>query len=241
MRAVVQYLIFVIAVNVAANSAEPKLITQDELVRRTQEMFDAVAPGNAAPWQKYWAEDGMFFDEKGRNLDKRALVADITPLPNGYTGKIKVRNVKSRISDDTVVLSYDMDETMSIFGQYLSARFHATDTWLYRDGKWQIVAGQVFRYYEDPASINLDPKSLDRYIGTYELAPKLTMTITKEGGQLFSQREKRPKEILLAEAPGVFFRKGIEGRRLFRYAKNGSVEALIDRRNSQDIIWKKIK
>ncbi len=241
MRVVAQRLIFVIAVSMTAISAEPKQITQDELVRRTQEMFDAVAPGNAAPWQKYWAEDGMFFDEKGRNMDKKALVADVTPLPNGYSGNIKVTNVKSRISDETAVLSYDMDETMSIFGQHLSARFHATDTWLYRDGKWQIVAGQVFRYYEDPASINLDPKSLDRYVGTYELAPKLTMTITSEGGQLFSEREGRPKELLLAEAPGVFFRKGIEGRRLFRYAKDGSVAALIDRRNNQDIIWNKIR
>jgi hypothetical protein len=241
MRVVTECLIFVISASIAAISSEPKQITQDELVRRTQEMFDAVAPGNAEPWQKYWAEDGMFFDEKGRSLNKKELVADITPLPNGYSGNIKVTNVKSRIIDDTAILSYDMDETMSIFGQHLSARFHATDTWFYRDGKWQIVAGQVFRYYEDPASIKLDPKSLDRYVGTYELAPKLTMTITSENGELFSQREARPKELLLAEAPGVFFRKGIEGRRLFRYAKDGSDAALIDRRNNQDIIWKKIK
>ena len=241
MRVVAQCLIFVIAFSVTAISAEPKRITQDELVRRTQEMFDAVAPGNAEPWQKHWAEDGMFFDEKGRNLDKKALIADITPLPNGYTGNIKVTNVKSRIIDDTAILSYDMDETMTIFGQHLSARFHATDTWLHRDGRWQIVAGQVFRYYEDPASIKLDPKSLDRYVGIYELAPKVTMTITSEGGQLFSQREGGPKDLLLAEAPGVFFRKAIEGRRLFSYASDGAVEALIDRRNNQDIIWKKIK
>ena len=240
MRVLVQQSIFAIAISIAAISAETKQITQDELVRRTQEMFDAVAPGNAKPWQKFWAEDGMFFDEKGRNLNKKDLVADITPLPNGYSGNITVTNVKGRIIDNIAILSYDMDETMSIFGQHLSARFHATDTWLYRNGKWQIVAGQVLRYYEDPASIPLDPKTLDRYVGTYELAPKVTMTITLEGGQLFSQREGRPKELLLAEAAGVFFRKGIEGRRLFRYASDGSVEALIDRRNNQDIIWKKI-
>jgi hypothetical protein len=26
-------------------------ITQDELVRRTQELYDAIVPGNQAPWQ----------------------------------------------------------------------------------------------------------------------------------------------------------------------------------------------
>jgi hypothetical protein len=51
-------------------------ITQDELVRRTQELFDAVAPGNAEPFKKYFADDAMFFDEKGRDMDKAALVKD---------------------------------------------------------------------------------------------------------------------------------------------------------------------
>src|SRR5437879_505883 len=31
-------------------------ITQDELVRRTQELSDAVAPGNKEPWKKYFAD-----------------------------------------------------------------------------------------------------------------------------------------------------------------------------------------
>ncbi len=60
-------------------------ISQDELVRRTQELFDAVVPGNAEPWKKYFADDCIFSDEKGRTLDKAALVADITPLPRGYS------------------------------------------------------------------------------------------------------------------------------------------------------------
>src|SRR6266481_5113152 len=41
-------------------------ITQRELERRTQELFDAVAPGDQTPWKKYYAEDSMYFDEKGR-------------------------------------------------------------------------------------------------------------------------------------------------------------------------------
>ena len=37
------------------------------------------------------------------------------------------------------------------------------------------------------------------------------------------------------------FRKKVEGRRLFRYSDNGKVDALIDRRNNEDLVWKKIK
>lgn len=72
-------------------------ITQDELVRRTQELFDSVASGDQAPWKKYFADDCMYFDEKGRSMDKAALVADVSPLPAGYSGSIKVENAKSHI------------------------------------------------------------------------------------------------------------------------------------------------
>src|SRR5580765_5991378 len=72
-------------------------VTQEEFVRRTQELYDAVVPGNTEPWKKYYADDCLFADEKGRQLDKSKLVADITPLPKGYEGTIKVARPMSRI------------------------------------------------------------------------------------------------------------------------------------------------
>ena len=66
-------------------------ITQDELVRRTQELYDALVSGNQAPWKKHFADDCIFADEKGRIFDKPKLIADITPLPAGYSGTIKIR------------------------------------------------------------------------------------------------------------------------------------------------------
>jgi len=41
--------------------------------------------------------------------------------------------------------------------------------------------------------------------------------------------------------PELFFRKGVEGRILFGYAANGKVDALIDRRNNEDVVWKKTR
>jgi hypothetical protein len=216
-------------------------ITQEELVRNTQELFDAVAIGNQEPWKKYFAEDAMYFDEKGRNMDKAALVKDIAPLPKGYSGTIKIARVQSHIENNIAILSYDMDETETIYGQNLTARYHATDTWMLRQGKWQIVAGQVLRYYEDPAPGKTDTTKFSDYIGTYELAPGTIMTVTAENDHLYAQRGDRPKDELFPEASPIFFRKGIEGRRLFHYADNGKVDTMIDRRNNEDVIWKKIK
>ena len=240
MRRFIPCLVLIFAA-IPAIAVEPKQITQEELVRRTQELFDAVAVGDQGPWNKYFADDCLFFDEKGRNMDKAALVKDITPLPKGYSGSIKLVSSKFLLAGNTAVLSYDLDESETIYGQLLHARYHGTDTWMYREGRWQIVASQVLRYYEDPAPGKADPATFDLFVGTYELAPGVTMAVTREGNQLFAQRGTRAKEELLPEATGIFFRKGVEGRRLFRTAQEGKVDALIDRRNNEDVIWKKVK
>lgn len=221
--------------------AETSRITQEELARRTQELFDAVARGDRQPWEKYLADDCMYFDEKGRNLDKAAFLQDLTPLPQGYSGSIRVVNVQSRMAGDTAILSYDMEEQESIYGQDLSARYHATDTWMYRKGQWQIVASQVLRYYEDPAPGKADATQISEYAGTYELTPGVETTVSAEAGQLYSQRKGRAQVLLVPEAAGIFFRRGVEGRVLFRRGQDGAVDALIDRRNNQDVVWKKRK
>jgi len=43
-----------------------------------------------------------------------------------------------------------------------------------------------------------------------------------------------------AWASNLFFRLGVGGRRLFRRSDNDKVDALIDRRNNQDVVWKKL-
>jgi Domain of unknown function (DUF3471). len=215
-------------------------ITRDELIRRTQELYDAIVPGNQAPWKKYFADDCIFADEKGRVFDKQKLIADITPVPAGYSGTIKIENAQSRVIGNTAILSYDVDESETIFGQNLKARYHVTDTWLQRNGEWQIIASQAHRYYEDPAVGKADPKKFTGYVGMYELAPGQTRSVFAEGDKLFVERNGK-KEQLLPETSEIFFRKGVEGRILFRCEATGKIDALIDRRNNEDVIWRKTK
>src|SRR5438094_5794044 len=215
-------------------------ITQDELVHRTQELYDAIVPGNQAPWKKYFADDCIFSDEKGRTLDKTKLVADVTPMPAGYSGSIKVDKVQSRIVSNTAVLSYDANETETIFGQNLTARYHITDTWLQRNGEWQIIASQAQRYYEDPATGRIDPKKFGDFIGTYELAADQTRSVAAEGENLFVER-KGKKEQLFPETSDLFFRKGVEGRILFRYDAHDKINDSLYPRNNEDVVWRKTK
>jgi hypothetical protein len=224
----------------AQTQAERGQITQAELERRTQELLDSAGSGDKRPWKEYFADDCFYFDEKGREMDKAALVADVSPLPAGYTGTLKLANVQSHIEGDVAIMSYDQDETETVFGQFMTARYHETDTWRRRSGKWQIIAAQVLRYYEDPAPGKVNPASFGAYVGTYELAPNNRLVVTTDGTKLYRQRGDQAKVALIPEACEVFFRKGVEGRILFRHGDHGGVDALIDRRNNEDIVWKKI-
>ncbi len=217
--------------------AEEDIVPQ--LTRQTQELYDSLIPGNQEPWKKYYADDCIFADEKGRLFNKTQLVNDVTPMPQGYSGSIKLEKVQSRVVGQTAILSYDANETETIFGQELHARYHTTDTWLRRHDTWQIIASQSHRYYEDPAIGDTDPRKFADFAGTYELAPGQIRTVTAEGAKLFVER-KGKKEELLPEAADIFFRKGVEGRILFRRDKASNiVTTLVDRRNNEDVMWKK--
>ena len=94
------------------------------------------------------------------------------------------------------------------------------------------------RYYDDPAVGHADRAKFAEFSGIYELAEGQTRKVFTEGESLFSERNGK-REQLLPETADIFFRKGVEGRILFRTDANGKVDALIDRRNNEDVIWRK--
>lgn len=227
-----------------AHAAAPATITQPELVQRTQVLYDAVTSGDKAPWQQYLAPDVIIHDEKGAAYNKTTFLPTVEPLPTGYSGSIKVTHPETIFAPGVAIFSYDLDEVETVFGNRMTARYHQIDTWLYRDHLWQIAASQVMRYYEDPATEAINPALLSDYVGTYELAPGNQVIVTTHDGKLFAQRgaggNAKPTE-LLPEAPDLFFRTGVEGRRLFHRNPQGNVDMLIDRRNNEDMILKKVK
>lgn len=94
-----------LALPVLTSCTHQREISQDELLRDTQELFNSVAAGDQTPWKKYFADDCLYFDEKGRKMDKTALIADVTPLPPGYFGGITVARPKSHIEGDVESLA----------------------------------------------------------------------------------------------------------------------------------------
>ena len=215
---------------------------ENELVRIAQELFDAIAIGNKAIWEKYVAADAIYTDENWRILTKKDLVDSLVPLPKGYSGSIRMSTIQSRINGDAAVLSYRALEEETIFGQRLTPTYLVTDTYFKRNGQWQLVASHISVLPSERKSISVNSKGLKSIAGEYELSPGNTYTITIEGNKLMGQRSGKSKEELVAADEHTFFPKGsVRGEKVFVQDDDGRTLHMLDRRENNDLVWKKIK
>jgi Na+-translocating ferredoxin:NAD+ oxidoreductase RnfG subunit len=216
--------------------------TEKELKRITQELLDAVAPANKAVWDRYLAHTCLYTDENGRTLTKAQLLEELRPLPAGYKGTIQLVEAQVRDYGDTAVITHRDIEHEEVFGQKITTEYHITDTYLHRDGRWQMIASHVQVIPSERKSVTLDAKIYDAFVGQYQLAPGAVYSITREGNGLMGQRNGRAKEELLPANENTFFRKGsVRGEKIFVKDEKGRVMQMIDRRDNNDIVWKKVK
>jgi len=217
--------------------------TVEQLKRATQELLDAVATGDVAVWRKYLAEDCIYADEEGNVKTKQDLLKELRPLPKGYLGVIKMGGPRVLAQENVIVLSHRDREELELYGQKLITWFHSTDTWAKsQDGQWRLVAAQVMAIPNERKPIAVSPKKLDEYAGQYQLAPDVIYTITREADKLFGQRTGRAKEELLPLCADTLYRKGVwRGEKVFERDDKGRIVRMLDRRENNDLVWKKVK
>jgi hypothetical protein len=230
--------LLVTAVLLSPDAAKTDPAVAAELKRATQELMSAVAGGDWSVWDKYLDDSIVYTAEDGRTLTKAQLRDEMKPLPPGYSGSIEVESADVRQYGDAAVVSHEDLEHEDVFGQKIAARYHATDTWIRRGGKWRLVASQVLVRLQDPAPATVDPKIFDAYVGRYDLSPTVGYTVTREGDALFGTRSGRPKQPLLPETETVFFTPGApRTRKIFVRDATGKVVRIVDRRDGRDIVW----
>ncbi len=215
--------------------------TEKQIVHIIQSLMDAVAAGDKAVWEKHVADDVIYTDETWNVLTKKDLVESLAPLPKGYSGSIKVANVKSRINRDAAIISWQALEEETVFGQRLAPIYLVTDTYFKRNGQWMLVAEQITVRPSERQSVKVDPKVYDALRGEYKLTEGVTYKITIEDGKLMGQRTGRDKQELLPADVNTYFIKGtIRGEKVFIRDAAGRVVEMRDRRENNDLVWKKI-
>lgn len=220
---------------------QPADSTTAELVRISQALMDAVAPGDTATWNRWLAADGLFTDENGRTRTRAEVLAELGPLPPGYVGHIRVANARAAVAGETAVLSYDAMEELTLYGQRLDTRFHSTDTFVRRDGGWRLIGQQVQVIPAELRPVAVNPATFDALVGTYELGPGVTIEIRRGADRLIAQRTGRAPEELLPLGCDRFFRRGApRGERFFVRDAAGRVMGMVDRRDNLDLLWRRI-
>ncbi|HEY7543618.1 MAG TPA: hypothetical protein VID27_01990 [Blastocatellia bacterium] len=88
----------------------------------------------------------------------------------------------------------------------------------------------------------LNPKTYKSIVGQHELSEGVTYTITIEGNKLMGRRSGRAREELLPADEDTYFTKGtLRGEIVFVHDASGRVTEMLDRRENNDLVWKKIR
>jgi len=208
-----------------------------ELPAVQQALVDAIAVGDKAVWDKHMATEFIFVED-GRVLDRKALLAELEPLPPGISGRIELVEPKIVELGDVAVLSVRQMEHETLFDQKIVQPYHATVTFVWRDGRWRMVAQHVNRLEGEAAAVPVKQPLAD-YAGEYAVSPEMKLQVVVEDGRLYAVRGTRPRDELLPAGVGVFFVRGRVGIRIFVRDEQGKVVKILDRRNGVDVVWTK--
>jgi hypothetical protein len=211
------------------------------LRRYDQALMDSFVPGDHTLWEKLLTPDAVYLDENGAIMPRAAFLKQLKPLPAPNTGQIAIIDYKVRFSGDTALVLHRVDEHETYHGVALRAHYLTTETWLCRDGGWKLSLIHAYVEAKDPPAIQLPPAQLDDYVGRYAVAPDLVWVIARSGDHLTGGRAGSPPKPLLVEVRDVLFTPGEpRDKRIFQRDAHGRVTGFIQRREGEDIPWKRL-
>jgi len=108
------------------------------IVESERQWAESVASGDPSAVERILADDFLGVDPKGRLYVKAKMMADTRNAPQYFVSN-HVNEVKVRFYGDTAIAHGD-EFWERRTGE--RGRFVWTDTWIRRDGRWQIVAAE---------------------------------------------------------------------------------------------------
>ena len=216
---------------------------EQELKRLEDEWLNTYLRGDKATFDRFVADDFTGTDESAVLRNKMQERELIQAPPSGAI-KVSLTNedVQVRIYGDTAIVTGRIVQKAERAGQDsfgFQSRF--TDTFLKRQGRWQVVARHYSRIPLERTAIKVDPKIYDAYVGEYEIAPGIVLHVSKEGDKLMSQTTGQPKAEMFPESEMGFFVKGIPAQFIFIRDEKGQVARMIVLQDGRTISMKRIK
>ncbi len=104
-----------------------------------------------------------------------------------------------------------------------------------------IVFGEPYELPRERVAVKLDPKILDAYVGQYELAPNLLLTIIREGDRLLVRVGGQPPIELFPESETRFFLRVVDAEITFVKNERGEITHLVLHQGGQDHLARRIR
>lgn len=219
----------------------PDETVEAELVRLTEEISESIRVGDRSVLERLGAPELTLVNRDGKTYTKAEFLADLVPPRPGYDLRFSVKEPRLFRQGDMAVLTFVLDEYLTIWGQDMSTDYRTTIAWVRRDGRWQAALYQYFERPVDPAVVPLSPESLDEYVGTYEIAAGRWVTrIAREGSKLTASRDGGTAREIKPSGGGRFYYPGVEGELLFVRDRSGKVTGMAFRRNFKDLLYRRV-
>ena len=224
---------------------------EQELLKLEREWLDAYTRRDVAAMERIEADDFIITFPNGSMSNKTQQVemlkgpAQAGPPPQFQTEGTKVR----MLGDDVAILAGIVIGKWQVDGKEVVERSRYTDVWAKRGGRWQVVSSHLSTLpspqagapkSNEGASVKVDPKVLDAYLGEYEL-PMFTLVVTREGDKLFGQPPGDSKEELVPISDTEFSVANVNAKIKFVKDATGKVTHMTVNLNGQDVQGKKIK
>jgi CubicO group peptidase (beta-lactamase class C family) len=182
-------------------------------------------------------EQGLF---GGKLLSAASLAKMTTTFKDDYGCGVSVRTVSGHkvidhgggIEGFNTFLAYYPEDKLTVVAlanlgggapQQIAARLAA------------VAHGEKVELPSERKEITVAPRILEQYVETYELAPKMNMMITVEGGQLISQVSGQGKVPLFAISETKFFPKVVDAEIEFGKDDKGTGTYLVLHQGGRDM------
>ena len=217
-----------------SDEVTPTSPVEQEIINFERERLKAFAQDDKATFEQLVTDDLIMTHTSGEIANKAELMAVMRPsTPDRPLPALSIEDAKVRVYSDAAIMTGKLVETARDARRVVVYRF--TNTYIKQKGRWRMSAGQLTTLSRERASIKLDPKSYDAYVGQYRNPAGRILNVVREGDKLTAETGGQKVE-LFPTAEAQFFLKDADVLLVFVTDERGRVIRLINRRPNGDII-----
>jgi CubicO group peptidase (beta-lactamase class C family) len=182
-------------------------------------------------------EQGLF---GGKVVSAPSLKKMTTPFKNNYALGVVVQTADGRtvvnhgggIEGFNTFLAYYPDDKLTVV---VLSNINGTTPNAIASKLATVAHGGTIQTNSDRKEITLPAATLEKFVGTYEVAPGMSMWIRLQGDHLTTQLGGQPQFPIFAESATRFFLKAVDAQLEFVTGADGAVTAAVLHQNGRDL------